>query len=470
VTSFHNDGNLLAPPFVKGRLGHGTARLLTSSSIGNAHLGTSSNNALAILNKQFGSPADSNVLVHGCVSDRETVWTSPAVAVPLTVFTDHGRFIGYQYGANGGDPGDGPGAVLETSGGLTLGSEIRAVRAIYPHGYASQSSSNVGYWSVSSAGSRFYGSATPDRYPEHTVAPGDRISTIDAGSFPTCSTLTKLTRGPVLVKPGPHASPQTSARYYLMEAGLHARQDGTCVVTKTGLPKTEQGAPSQPLLTELAVLRRSPTASDTLPRSLRGNDPQERFVKYIRLARIVDGLSYYIVPSASASRFLSTPSASCITASVTALDVEQRKIPSAVRARTLALAERMLGQERLTLARETGDGVCLLFARHQESGGTCGATAADLRKWGLTSTIGKIAGIVPDGVASVIVHLPAYEGQRAITAHAKVVNNLFATSIQETFGNRRQPTIVWLSARGKAIRSVPARVDGAGNSGWCGGC
>jgi hypothetical protein len=77
---------------------------------------------------------------------------------------------------------------------------------------------------------------------------------------------------------------------------------------------------------------------------------------------------------------------------------------------------------------------------------------------------------VPDGVAAVVVHVPAYEGQRAITVHAKVVNNIFATSIPETFGNRRQPTIIWLSANGKVIRSVPARVDGVADSGWCGGC
>ncbi len=84
--------------------------------------------------------------------------------------------------------------------------------------------------------------------------------------------------------------------------------------------------------------------------------------------------------------------------------------------------------------------------------------------------MGQIAGIVPDGVASVIVHVPAYEGRRAITEHAKVVDNLFVTSILEGFGNRRKPTIVWLSASGKVTRSVAGRVDGVGTSGWCGGC
>jgi len=469
VISFDSDGNLLAPPFVKGRLGHGTVRLLTSSGIGAAQIGTTSPNALANLNKQLGSPADSNVLVHGCATDRETVWASPAVAVPLTVFTDHGRFIGYQYGGSN-DPGRGPGAVLETRGGLTLGSTIRTVRAIYPRGYASQSSSNVGYWTVSSAGSRFYGSATPNRYPGHTVASGDRISTIGAGSFPTCSTVTQPTRGPVLVTPGPHASPLTRARYYMAEAELHARQDGACVVSNAAVPKTEPGAPSQSLLAELAVLRRTATARDTLPRSLRGNAPQGRFVRYIRLARVVDGLAYYIVPSSSASRLFGVLSSRCLAASTAALHAEERKIPSAVRARTIALAAEMLARERLALARGAGDGVCLLFAKHQESGGACGATAADLRKWGLTSTIAEIAGIVPDGVSAVIVHVPAYEGQRAVTAHEKVVDNVFASSIPETFGNRRQPTIVWLSASGKVIRSVSGRVAGVASSGWCGGC
>ncbi len=470
VTSFNPEGNLLAPPFVKGRLGHGTLRLLTNSGIGSAHIGTSSARAFAVLDKQLGSPADRDVPVHGCASDRQSVWTSPAVAVPLTVFTDHGRFVGYQYGASGGDPEDGPGARLETSGGLALGNEIRTVRAIYPYGYASQASSYVGDWSVASAGSRFYGTATPERYPSHAVAPDDRISTIGAGSFPTCSTLAPSTRGPALIKPGPHASPQTVARYWVGKADLHARRDGACVVSHTTLPKTVPGAPSPSLLDELAVLRRSATASDTLPRGLRGNSPQARYVSAIRLARTVDGFSYYIVPSASPSLLVGAPDQRCLAAASTALHAEAPRIPRAIRARTLALAARTFAQERLTLARETGDGVCLLFAKQHESGGTCGATGPDLRRWGLTSTMARIAGVVPDGVAAVVVHVPAYDGQRAITRHAEVVNNVFATSILETFGDRRKPTLRWLSASGKLIRSVPAQVDGVSDSGWCGGC
>lgn len=473
LTSFDGGGNLSAPPFVKGKLGHGTERLLTSSGIGNTPIGSSASKALAALTKRFGTPADSTVAVQGCTGGRQTVWTSPALANPLAVYTEHGRFVGYQYGAGAnGAFGKGPGAELATARGLTLGSSVGSDRSTYPSGFATLSSAYVGYWSAFSDGSRFYGAASPDRYPAHTVAAGDRVSTIGAGSFPKCTQTSQSRRFPVLPAPGARASLQTRALYYLRLAYTHTRRSGVCAITRSAGPKTLEGAPSQALLADLAVLRRSSTATDTLPRSLRGNAPSGRFVKYIRLAASGDGLSYYIVPSSSPSQsagFVISPR--CITAEMTAVRAEARGLPGAVRAKTLALSARAIAQQRLMSARQTGDGVCLLFAgRDHVNGGSCGATASDLKRWGMTSTMGKIAGIVPDGVAAVRVHVPADNGLRATTVHAKVVNNVFITPIEESFGFRRQPKVVWLSASGKVINTVPARVPGVATSGWCGGC
>jgi len=471
LVTFARSGNLTAPPFVKGRLGHGTHPVLTSSGIGGAHIGANAATALRAINNQFGSPADSNVLVPGCSSYRETVWTSPGVAEPLTAYTLNGRFVGYQYGAGSpGLTGPGPGATLATAGGLSLGDKVRAARTIYPAGFTTEASRYVGYWTGVSNGSRFYGAATPDRYPARSVDPGDEISTIAAGGFPECASTPSRTQAFKPVAPGSHASLRARALYYLQLAAVSTRQSGICKSSNRSVAETDNGVPSRSLLSTLAVLRKPLTAADTLPRSLRGNGPNGRFVKYIRMARTVDGVSYYIVPSSSPNQFPAL-SAACINATMTALRIEAKRIPSAVRAATLGLAARQIAQERLMNARETGDGVCLLFAdRHHMSGGTCGATARDLRQWGLISTMRTIAGIVPDGVVAVRVHVPAYDGTRALTVRATVVNDVFVTSIDESPGYQRNPTIAWLSGTGKVIRSIPSRVAGDGNSGWCGGC
>ena len=474
VTSFGGYGNLPAPPFVVGKLGRGTRPVLTTSGIGDARIGASASEALTALTRLLGPPADADVNVQGCASDRETVWTSPAVADPLTMYAQDGRFIGYQYGAPADQIGlkRGPGAVLATQRGLLLADSIRTARGIYPSGFATQASPNVGYWSAVVGGGRFYGAAIPNYYPARTVAAGDRVATIGAGAFPACPGGTQSARSPAfvgLVALGSHASLQTRALYYLGLADQHARQSGACA-RPTAVPETERGAPTPALLAALAVLRNPRAVADELPGSLRGNAPSGRFVQYIRLATTAGGLAYYVVPSSSPSR-MPLVTSQCIAASVTAADNEVRRLAAPLRARVLDLIARLATRERETLARQTGDAVCLLFAGHDTGGGTCGATAADVRDWGLVSVLGPLAGIVPDGVATVTIHYPAGDGLRAVTASTKVVNNVFVTSITRAFGTRRlTPTILWRSASGRVLKTVPGRVAGVATSGWCSGC
>jgi hypothetical protein len=193
-------------------------------------------------------------------------------------------------------------------------------------------------------------------------------------------------------------------------------------------------------------------------------------VQYIRLATTTDGISYYIVPSSAPTRAL-TITPRCLAATIGALHAEAPRIPASVRSRTLALAARLIARLRLSVSRQTGDGVCLLFAGGHSNGGTCGATAEDIRNWGLVSELGPLAGIVPDGVATVTIHYPAYEGLRAITATVKVTNNVFAAHITRGVGVARQtPTIVWRSPSGTFLKTVRGRTAGIGNSSWCGGC
>jgi hypothetical protein len=128
----------------------------------------------------------------------------------------------------------------------------------------------------------------------------------------------------------------------------------------------------------------------------------------------------------------------------------------------------VLVREREVLKQRTGDGVCLLFAGANSSGGACGATASDMQNWGLVSAFGPVSGVVPDGVAAVTVRYPASGGVQAVTSTVKVINNVFVTTIKRARGaSRAGRTIVWRSANGRIIKTLRGIV-GVGNSGWCG--
>ncbi len=101
-------------------------RVLRPSAIGDARLGQPSPAATWRIQRLLGPPADANVPAGGCGIDHESVWSSPAVAQPLTVFERQGRFVGYQYGAPVNEIGllRGPGAVLATRRGLTLADNV----------------------------------------------------------------------------------------------------------------------------------------------------------------------------------------------------------------------------------------------------------------------------------------------------------------------------------------------------------
>lgn len=118
VASFERSANLAAPPFVKGGRGYRVLRVLRPSAIGDARLGQPSPAATWRIQRLLGPPADANVPAGGCGIDHESVWSSPAVAQPLTVFERQGRFVGYQYGAPVNKIGllRGPGAVLPHAG------------------------------------------------------------------------------------------------------------------------------------------------------------------------------------------------------------------------------------------------------------------------------------------------------------------------------------------------------------------
>jgi len=184
VASFSGrTGNLAAPPFVKGGRGPRILRVLHPSAVGNARLGQDSSTATHTLAQLLGPPADANVRTGGCGIDHESVWTSPAVSEPLTIFEHAGRFVGYRYGAPVNEIGlqPGPGAVLATRGGLTLDDTVKVARRIYGTAFTTYASDGDGSWRTISDGGTLGGSVLPTTYPLRVVTGRNPIATIHVG-------------------------------------------------------------------------------------------------------------------------------------------------------------------------------------------------------------------------------------------------------------------------------------------------
>lgn len=179
----HTAGNIPAPPFVKGGRGARVLGVLNAHGIGQAQLGQPSESAIAALNSLLGPAAQTNASIGGCGVDHESVWTSPAVDAPLTIYQHQGRFVGYQYGAPAFEIGrqTGPGATLRTALGLTIGNTIGDARRLYGATVTTRVSHGVGSWQAMTRTGSIRGSVLPTRYPLRSVNAQNPIITIQAG-------------------------------------------------------------------------------------------------------------------------------------------------------------------------------------------------------------------------------------------------------------------------------------------------
>ena len=182
VASFGLGYNLAAPPFIAGGRGYRALRVLLPSGVEGAALGESSPTAIQTITRLLGPPADVNVPTGGCGIDHESVWTSPAVANPLTIFERAGRFVGYRYGAPVSEIGlqRGPGAVLSTRRGLTLDDTVAVGRRLYGAEFVTRATGG-GTWSATADGGTVRGAVLPIIYPLRTVTAKNPVATIQAG-------------------------------------------------------------------------------------------------------------------------------------------------------------------------------------------------------------------------------------------------------------------------------------------------
>ena len=182
-----------------------------------------------------------------------------------------------------------------------------------------------------------------------------------------------------------------------------------------------QGAPRQSLLSILGVLRRPATPADALPnlsRLLRGPFAGGIFVNYVRRARVIAGVTYWVFP------------------------------------RLLQLC----GSRREIMSEWKSSGA-------GGSGGGMG-TAASIEHGQLGGTLGSfwhrtVEMLVPDGVATATLHYPAgriggfnRHHAPAVTINTKIVGNLMIVTVPRG-GNRLMApmTMTWHSASDTTVKT-----------------
>jgi hypothetical protein len=172
------------------------------------------------------------------------------------------------------------------------------------------------------------------------------------------------------------------------------------------------GSPGPALLSMLGVLRRPQKPSDDLELSSLPHIGEGVYVNYIRLARVVAGTSYYLIPVAKPH--CSEP-------------------------------EELLLNERSSSYLGSSYG---------------GATAAHIAQGKLFSSSGKgptavVAGVVPDHVAKVSVSYAKSGHLHAVTITTKPVENVFVATVPRESPAASVPkSVVWRSAKGKVIKTI----------------
>lgn len=314
--------------------------------------------------------------------------------------------------------------------------------------------------------------SSPMRSPAVTVAVHNNVAFAHLNSFCCGAPVTrwyaadgrliKVTGTPS--NPPPPPPSQTTLTSYLNAAYRETvSRDPACARPVRGFgPGTgtvSEGAPSRALLSVLGVLRRPATSADRLPpRVGNGTFGSDSIVytRFIRRARVVDGVAYYVVPE----RVQPAPNAvplRCYTEQRAALESLVASLPATKGAEIMRSGTQTLGQERqASVGLPTGpyDGIEILSG----DGATCCDGVSSLAHQVSIGTTGQTAyGLVADGVAYVTLYYARTDSQDPLTIIAKATHTITATVSDNMYvvdvGQSGRPAaVVYRAANGAVLR------------------
>jgi len=220
-------------------------------------------------------------------------------------------------------------------------------------------------------------------------------------------------------------------------------------------PSFVHGTPDRSLLSILGVLRRPATPADR-PNPSVFDGMTDVYSGSARRAFSAGGESYYVAV-AGFDQAASIPSSRCFALQANALAQYLRKIPSALRKPTQELQAGYIAYARNLFSHGPRDGVCLIDVGLVVNGASCGITATQIKENATREDDnGVFIGVVPDGVASVTLAIPAAHGQPSRSLTGRVRGNVYAIRVAGPGEQPIEPAITWRSANGRVLKSIPA--------------
>jgi hypothetical protein len=217
------------------------------------------------------------------------------------------------------------------------------------------------------------------------------------------------------------------------------------------------GSPGRELLSILGVLSRPATPADRFNPHGVGSFP-DVYRAYVRRASSADGVSYYIVP-ARYDRAAVSPPARCFGLLVAALTRYIPKIPTALRQPTREIGTAYIAYLR-SLAREAPrDAIYLVYVAGDGDGSSGQWTLKGIQDGfatqnSLGTPMGTFSGVVPDGVATVTLDLPAIGRQPAHAVTTRVEGNVYVVHASGLSHSQVSPTVIWRSPDGRVLKRM----------------
>jgi hypothetical protein len=240
---------------------------------------------------------------------------------------------------------------------------------------------------------------------------------------------------------------------YIAAAARQVEGSGTCRPVVRGGPMVIHGSPGPALLATLGVLKRPATTADQskIPFGAAG---MPIYAGYTRRTLVANGVAYYIAAGRDDPSFGSPP-ARCFALQAAALKRSLPRIPVALRAPTLALQAQLLARDRQLLQRKPVDSICVAEVRGNGGGSDCGLTVAAIKHGvPVSNDQGTYSGVVPDGVATVTLRVPASAGRAAHDVTTAVVNNMFSVHPAGSHPAVEPSRVIWRSASGRIVKTI----------------
>jgi hypothetical protein len=242
---------------------------------------------------------------------------------------------------------------------------------------------------------------------------------------------------------------------YVFAATASVESSKACRLRQPSRMTFIQGSPGSDLLSILGVLRRPATPADRL--NPQGLPPiPDVYRADIRRAFSADGVSYYVVPSRY-DRAAVIPPDRCFGLLAAALARYLPKIPASLRHATREIAAAYITYLRTLASKAPQDVINLVYVGRDGRGSSGQLTSKGIEEGFATENllgtpVGTLSGVVPDGVATVTLVMPAIDGQPARVVSTRVQGNVYAINVSGLSSSPPSPTVIWRSSTGRVLK------------------